>query len=270
MKIAAFMFLMTGVAMAQPDPPAPPPPPPPPGVAKLNFEFVRNEFGGEMKTVKGAPYTAEALTETTQTLADGNRITRKTTSKIARDGEGRVRREETLGAIGPWSEEGEPHKVVTISDPGAHSHYAVSTDKLTVEKLTAENMAMTGALPPPPPGRSEIALITKGFTAMKMTHKGQDEKTESLGQKTIEGLVVDGTRTRTTIAAGSIGNERPIEIVSESWYSAELQTVVMSTRSDPQAGETVYKLTNVQRVEPPHELFDMPRPAHMKLSNESK
>ena len=37
----------------------------------------------------------------------------------------------------------------------------------------------------------------------------------------IEGIHTEGTRTVTVIEAGKIGNERPIEIVSEKWYSPE-------------------------------------------------
>jgi hypothetical protein len=53
-------------------------------------------------------------------------------------------------------------------------------------------------------------------------------------------------RTTITIPAGEIGNERAIEIVSERWYSPELQLVVMTRHSDPRTGETVYRLTNHQ------------------------
>jgi hypothetical protein len=45
------------------------------------------------KVVKGAPYSAEVTTEMNQTLADGNVITRKTTGRVYRDGEGRTRQE---------------------------------------------------------------------------------------------------------------------------------------------------------------------------------
>lgn len=61
-----------------------------------------------------------------------------------------------------------------------------------------------------------------------------------------------------TIPAGQIGNERPIEIVSQRWYSPELQTVVMTRNADPRTGETVYKLTGISRAEPPHSLFEVP------------
>ena len=63
-------------------------------------------------------------------------------------------------------------------------------------------------------------------------------KKESLGKQLIEGVEAEGTRSTVTIAAGEIGNERAIEIVSERWYSPELQTVVMTRHSDPRFGET--------------------------------
>ena len=61
-----------------------------------------------------------------------------------------------------------------------------------------------------------------------------------------------------TIPAGEIGNELPINIVSERWYSPELQTIVMTRRSDPRMGETVYRLTNINRSEPARSLFEVP------------
>jgi len=74
----------------------------------------------------------------------------------------------------------------------------------------------------------------------------------------IEGVEAEGTRTTITIPAGEIGNERAIEIVSERWYSPELQTVVMTRHSDPRFGENSYTLTNISRTEPDKSLFDVP------------
>jgi len=68
----------------------------------------------------------------------------------------------------------------------------------------------------------------------------------------------EGTRTTLTIPAGEIGNERPLEIVSERWFSRELGIVVLSRRTDPRMGETVYKLTNLRRTEPLRSLFEAP------------
>ena len=73
-----------------------------------------------------------------------------------------------------------------------------------------------------------------------------------------EGVEAEGTRTTETIPAGEIGNEQPIQIVSERWYSPELQVVVMSKHSDPFVGETIYRLTNIVRGEPSRALFEVP------------
>ena len=76
--------------------------PPPP--LDANFVFMASEsFSG--KVVKGAPYSAEAVTETIQTLGDGNRIVNRLTSSVYRDSEGRTRREQTLKGLGPLRHE---------------------------------------------------------------------------------------------------------------------------------------------------------------------
>ncbi len=63
----------------------------------------------ETKPVTGAPYSAEATSETVQVLADGNRIVRRTTARVYRDGKGRTRRE-TLEPDGQVTS-------IMISDP---------------------------------------------------------------------------------------------------------------------------------------------------------
>jgi len=89
---------------------------------------------------------------------------------------------------------------------------------------------------------------------------------DQLGKQIIEGVEAEGTRTTVTIPAGEIGNERPIEIVSERWYSPELQLVVMTRHSDPRFGETTYKLTNINRTEPAKTLFEVPADYTIKAS----
>ncbi|MDT5293477.1 MAG: hypothetical protein QOJ76_357, partial [Acidobacteriota bacterium] len=58
--------------------------------------------------------------------------------------------------------------------------------------------------------------------------------------------------------AGELGNEQPINIVNERWYSPELQVVVLTRHSDPRFGETTYRLTNITRAEPAASLFQVP------------
>lgn len=99
-----------------------------------NFTFVLSEmsFGG--KAVKNAPYSAEATTETVQTLADGNRIVHKTTTLVYRDSEGRTRRDQTLNAIGPYAVAGEARQIITINDPVAGVNYVLNPKNHVAQK----------------------------------------------------------------------------------------------------------------------------------------
>jgi hypothetical protein len=248
------------------------------------FLFVGGQlFNG--KPVKGQPYSAEAVTETTQTLADGNRIVNRSSSTIYRDSDGRERREESIGKLGGWSAQGEPAKVVFISDPVAGFSYTLHAEDHTAEKMPAGFTAVA-----PRPGmvatagtigaRGDVAVTYRvgaeagaaanaggippglpppvGFARRGIAESASSTKTEDLGQQTIEGVVAQGTRMTAVIPAGQIGNERDVNIVSERWFSNELGVVVMSKQSDPRAGETVYKLTNVNRSEPQHSMFEVP------------
>jgi hypothetical protein len=238
------------------------------------FVFVSSEmsFGG--KTVKGAPYSAQAVTESVQVLTDGNRITRKNTAAVYRDSEGRTRREQTLEALGPWSSAGEPVQMIHINDPVANVAYMLDPRDKTARKMLArvgpkpgENFKIEGErvrvgaqdsgpvferrVPPPGVGGGMVHVYGNRESAEK-------PKIESLGKQVIEGVEAEGTRTTITIPAGQIGNELPINIVSETWYSTELQTVVLSKHSDPRAGETTYRLTGINRAEPAKALFEVP------------
>lgn len=228
------------------------------------FVFVNSEVSFDSKVVKGAPYSAEATTETIQTLNDGNRIVRKNSATIYRDSDGRTRREQTLGSIGQWSAAGEPPKTIFINDPVARVNYILDPKAQTARKMNLTQLLPPGQtfqrIPGPPAGAN--APLPQG---MKVYEIGNDErkdlqkpKVESLGRQNIEGVEAEGTRTTMTIPAGKIGNERQIDIVTERWYSPELQVVVMSKRSDPMAGETIYRLTNINRAEPSRSLFEVP------------
>lgn len=260
--ILAAVVLSAAVCFGQ----APPPPPPPGAVGRIisdRVSFEGKEFSFEGRIVKGQPYTADAVTETTQTLGDGNHISRKETSSVARDSEGRTRREQPLNGLGPWAAapSSTPQKIVFINDPVARVNYVLEPDH-TARKMTdppagsGQNFVYTKM-------KAEIATTqavrTGVFTlAIPGPDSGKNSKTEQLGSQMIEGVQAEGTRTTTTIPAGQIGNELPIEIVSERWYSPELQTTIMTKSSDPRMGETVFRLTNIQRTEPPASLFAAP------------
>jgi hypothetical protein len=222
------------------------------GVKLLGAEPI----GG--KPVKGAPYSAEAVTETTQTLADGNRIVNRQSSMQYRDGLGRERHEQNLMQI-PGAPSTAP-EIVTISDPVANVSYSLNTREHSARKMPDNR---TPWLATAVFAGTQVAFNVSGVkaTARMILNGPPDanaEKSEDLGSQLVEGVLANGTRVTHTIPAGQIGNERPIQVVDESWVSPELQMTVMSRHTDPREGETVYKLTNIIRAEPDPALFRVP------------
>jgi hypothetical protein len=287
---------------------------------------VMMAHGFEGKVVKGAPYSAEAVTEIVQTLADGNRIVRKTNAAVFRDSEGRTRREHTLGAVGPLVVADDAPPLVFIHDPVAGASYVLEVENRVAMKLppmkSAHFAAKEGAAAGgagEAAGDADVIFYAHGAasgrpgmgarTFQRKIERGvviqsggdgapEDEvqfvapppdfmggplahsralrhdlpkpETESLGRQTIEGIEAEGTRTTITIPAGEIGNEKQIEIVAERWYSADLQAVVLSRRSDPRFGDTTYRLTGINRSEPDQALFEVPQGFTIKEGSPEK
>ncbi len=192
------------------------PPPPPPGeirhggpggdmmappmgdrVELLGFEGMHSG-----KVVTGAPFSGVAVTESTQTLADGNHIKRKTQSNVFRDSQGRVRKEVTLSGFGPLAASGEPKSFVVINDPVANTNFVLHTDTKVAEQMSHPRGAMKG-------------LAKRGAFEEKWRAREQEEiasgnlKNEDLGTKVVGGVSAQGTRLTRTIPAGQIGNEKP-------------------------------------------------------------
>lgn len=262
-----------------------------PGLAGPHtFAFVAGEMVGG-NPVKGAPYSGNAVTDTTQTLADGNRIVNHTSAAVYRDGEGRERREQSIPNIGPFAAQGAPPMTIFISDPVAGVNYSLNPSNKTAIKMPVPQI---GSLPPMPPGApgapmppmppmppgGQGAVMVQRFgvaggsaTASIVAPPGPPNvmiyrksgalatnppDVQQLGTKAVEGVQADGTRTTLTIPAGQIGNDNPIQIVDEVWRSPDLQVIVHSEHSDPRMGTTVYSLQNISRSDPSPTLFQVP------------
>ena len=87
---------------------------------------------------------------------------------------------------------------------------------------------------------------------------GNNAAVDSLAAQMVNGALAQGTRTTETIPAGKIGNDRPISVVNERWYSNDLQMLVKSTSSDPRFGDTTYQLTGIVQASPDASLFQLP------------
>jgi len=195
--------------------------------------------------VRNAPYSAEAVTETTQKLFDGNEIVKKTTAKQYRDSEGRERREEEMGAT-------------FITDPVAKVRLTLRPETKTAEQQPFGTPQIFTITQFADQARVAVGRGGRGGPATAIITGNGSLKQEDLGTKTIEGVTAQGTRSTRTIPAGEIGNTRPIEVVDERWYSPDLQITVMTRHSDPREGETLFQLKNIQRIEQVRSLFEAP------------
>ena len=210
--------------------------------------------GGMMgmgRTVTGAPYSAQEVTEETQTLSNGNVITRKVQANVYRDSSGRMRTERTVPAghpaPGQTAAQTSTRTVVTIHDPVAGVSSELDTTAKTAHQMNLPNFR--GANP-----------NFQGRPGREANGGANDANVVStdLGMQTINGVQATGKRVTRTIPAGQIGNAQPIQIVTETWQSPDLKIPVMVKRSDPRNGTVVTQLTNITRAEPDPSLFQVP------------
>jgi TonB family protein len=347
----------------------------------FSYSFVASEVGSTSKLVKGQPYSAEIVNEFVQTLANGNRIVRRTASNSYRDGQGRTRREMGGPAIvvPGMPADASPGKMTVITDPvegftymlddksktarrlkmgqpgtagfvSSNGKVMVMTNtttvtgaapseeivrKITVSSSVLQNSAISKVQPAYPPiakasraaGAVQVQVainetgdvvdataisghpllrdsaveaarqwkfkptelagkpvkvqgtLTFNFSLKDDSNQSSEPapgnethlniakeimlqklnaKTTPLGRQIIEGIECEGTKIVETIPAGQVGNEQPIEIVIERWFSPELQLTVLSKHSDPRHGETTVRMQNLLRTEPDAYLFKVP------------
>jgi hypothetical protein len=262
-------------------------------VAAPLFAQVSNRaVGGAMRMsprpfaespVTGAPYSAQRVSEHVQVGADGTRFTTTNQQEtIYRDSQGRTRTERRM-MMGPNTSDSPT--IVEISDPVANVGYTLDAQNKIAHRYTFQSppartmtavsaagstssntvavlsMAPTTLPPPPPPppaGMPAPAAImnTPAMRANPASHP--EVKQEDLGTRMIEGVLAKGQRFTQTWPAGSQGNDRPFQTVSETWISQDLKMPVLNTNSDPRQGENTMKLTNINLSEPPSTLFAPP------------
>lgn len=225
--------------------------------------------------VTGRPMSATENRRTLQTLGDGTRIERREVSRYYRDTDGRTRVE---------SENGEH---VTISDMSKGSttelntsartsrqtgfvrafSFSGNTDKLEIPAeisagvigaVRGEVNRALGGLSAITPEVGTAFSIVRPLEATAGPRLSGEPKKEDLGIRNVNGVLAEGTRTTITIPVGEIGNDRPINIVNERWFSQEIGLLVKSVNSDPRFGETTFELTNIQRAAQDASLFQVP------------
>lgn len=251
--------------------------------------------GGVMNNIAGAPYSGEQIRETTQTLGDGTRIHNETSTKFYRDGQGRVRREtaDSINIFDPVAGVGYNLNPKTMTatkmnvriqlktGPDSVSYTATTTSpdgKFVRVQAATKTADGEGGVQVQTEAERKMAAAAKatvaegvgaGFGkpgqvfldgpngAFKLSVAGNG-KHEDLGTQNIEGVTAQGSRNTRTIEVGEIGNDRPIQVVDERWYSPDLQLYVKTLHSDPRTGEETTQIVNIQRGEPDPSLFQVP------------
>jgi hypothetical protein len=234
------------------------------------FDSALRSF--ERGAIRDTAFSAEVQVETVWPLREGGTTQRKSTYLIYRDSQGRTRLD--LMSDQTNATDSRPRTSV-INDPAASSTYLLDHRRATVRKmpLVAEveqesqpRVVQTTRGTAPGfinvvPQNSHVAkaIVIRERSASQLAEK------EQLGQREISGVIAEGTRFVRAISLGASGNENPIQITTEEWYSIELQTIVAITISDPRFGRSEYRLVNIVRGDPSPALFVIPQTYKVKV-----
>jgi len=204
--------------------------------------------------VTEAPFSADATTTVTQVLGDGTRIEQITTARFFRDRAGRVRREQTIAGLGALNGRGNAETITIDPDPGDATAYTL--DPMTRTARRAPRLVFTSvAVGPAIRLNTGTVMLNGNLVSAQPVWRATAEQ---LGTRQFDGVKAVGRKTTSVIPTGDIGNDRPIEITDERWESPELRMLVYSRTSDPRTGVVEYRLTNINRSEPPADLFTIP------------
>jgi hypothetical protein len=153
---------------------------------------------------------------------------------------------------------------VQIQDPVAGMSYRLYPDTKTGYRM---------AIAAPAPAAATSAAAVTGSTAAAAGATQVVEKlspalaagmaaattqTRSLGTKQIDGMSAEGTQATMTTPAGAIGNVLPMVSTTETWIARDLRVPVLLKIDNPFMGESVTRLQDVSRLEPPTALFTVP------------
>lgn len=214
-----------------------------------------------------APFSAEAVTTVNLRFPDGRRLAQRTTARYFRDGNGRVRVEhlmEGLPAARSPAERG--IRLVIASNPCEPHASAVDPVTRTAHRffpswLSAMTIGASSYLPIPLDGGGQFLHIERAVGVVDrgaIVPPGTLVDDAPLGMRRFSGLDVVGRRVTMTTATGQIGNDAPVVVRDEGWYSPDLHLVVAVDYSDSRYGTVRYRLTNLRREDQPSELFVLP------------
>jgi hypothetical protein len=240
------------------------------------------------RPVVNAPYAGQQVHESVQTLADGTHITRQmmgASPMTYRDSQGRVRMEQQFGGGGGVLKN--VPTLVQISDPvsgyayimddvnrvahrvalpaaGQRTSAALGRRPNTVPTTATAGAGggggsvrmgvLSGTIGPPAEGQANRPAAAR----VRANIAPDQISTESLGTQTVDGVQAQGTRVTRVIPTGAQGNDAPITITTDNWYSPELQLTLLTVTTDPRSGVQTTKYNNFSQAEPDPGLFVVP------------
>jgi hypothetical protein len=218
--------------------------------------FTSDVLAGPVVT--DAPFSADATTTVTQILGDGTRIEQTTNARFYRDRAGRVRREQTILGLRALNAGGDMQTITIAPNPGDGTAYTLDPTTRTARRVPRISMPLGGNMMFSTTSNAIRIQARAGGPAINSAVASTPSE-EVLGARQFEGVRALGRKTTSIIPTGQIGNDRPIEITDERWESPELRMLIYSRNSDPRTGVVEYRLTNINRSEPPADLFMIPQ-----------
>jgi uncharacterized protein YecT (DUF1311 family) len=188
----------------------------------------------------GQPFHAKIVVEINRQLPDGTAVAQKYYTLVARDAAGREYREGR--DLVPAGSDREPPLVRTIV-------YDPKTSLITTCIPDRRVCRQTGFDPTGHPVEESAGPSSDGKSVLTR---------ESLGAKTMDGLEVTGTRETRTFSPGAFGNDKPVVVTKEIWYSPQLQFNLAVTRNDPRNGTQTFAVTDLKLGDPGSEWFALP------------
>jgi uncharacterized protein YecT (DUF1311 family) len=188
----------------------------------------------------GQPFHAKIMVQINRQLPDGTVVAQKYYTLVARDAAGREYRE-GRDLIPADSDRDPPLLRSMIYDPKTSLETRCIPDRRVCSQTSFD--------PAGHPVEESIGPSSDGKSVLTR---------ESLGTKTIDGLEVQGTRETRTFNPGAFGNDKPVVVTKEIWYSPQLQFNLAVTRNDPRNGTQKFEVTDLKLGDPGPEWFALP------------
>ena len=216
--------------------------------------------GISLRSIAGAPFSADVVRQSTQIQPDGSRALVETHGKMFRDSQGRTRVETEL-ASGSGSV---IRHFTTIFDPVQRTSIVLNADAKTAaifhlppaSALSEKQLKLAAA--------AQVAQVHKNGLARSVSGSPED-----LGAMTLEGFNVTGTRSAHPTKAGAAGDKAQTAF-TESWFSPELKIELLSITQLPQALTETTRLINVVPGEPDPNLFQAPADYTVQDNSQTK